>query len=164
MGFYNKLIFASAFFVLASCSTTTPTIDNDTVVKLKRTACYGSCPVYTVSVKANGVVEYEGHEYVAFKGFQTASLPKESVEQIEKELIKVKFLKMKSHLDSGSWGCFISATDSSHIIIEGIVKNKKKAVSTYIGCESKQVDEVISLANYIDQVAGTSKWVKETAK
>ena len=164
MDFYNKLIFASAFFVLASCSTTTPTIDNDTVVKLKRTACYGSCPVYTVSVKANGVVEYEGHEYVAFKGFQTASLPKESIEQIEKELIKVKFLKMKSHLDSGSWGCFISATDSSHIIIEGTVKNKKKAVSTYLGCESKQVDEVRSLAHYMDQVAGTSKWVKETAQ
>lgn len=164
MDFYSKLIFASALLVLTSCSTTTPTIDSETVVKLKRTACYGTCPVYTVSVKANGVVEFEGHEYVSFKGFQTDSLPKERVAQIEKELIKVKFLKMKSHLDSGSWGCFISATDSSHIIIEGIVKNRKKAVSTYLGCESRQVDEVISLANYIDQVIGTSKWVKETAE
>ncbi len=164
MEFYKKLIFASVSLMLASCSTTTPTIDNETVVKLKRTACYGSCPVYTVSVKANGLVEYEGHEYVSIKGFQTANLPIESVELIEKELIKVKFLKMKSHLDSGSWGCFISATDSSHIIIEGSIKNRKKAVSTYLGCESKQVDEVIILANYIDQVIGTSKWVKETAE
>ncbi|GGW74272.1 DUF6438 domain-containing protein [Alishewanella tabrizica] len=164
MDFYKKLIFASVSWLLASCSTTTPTIDNETVVKLKRTACFGNCPVYTVSVKANGVVEYEGNEYVSIKGFQTGNLPKESVELIEKKLIKVKFLKMKSHLDSGSWGCFISATDSSYILIEGLVKNRKKAVSTYLGCESKQVYEVINLAEYIDQVVGTSKWVKETAE
>ena len=161
---YKILIFASVSLLLASCSTTTSTIDNETVVKLKRTACYGSCPVYTVSLKASGVVEYEGYEYVSIKGFQTASLPKESVELIEKELIKSNFFKMKSHLDSGCWGCFMSATDSSYIIIEGLVKNRKRAVLTYVGCESKQVDEVLSLANYIEQVIGTSKWVAKATE
>jgi hypothetical protein len=155
----NKVILMLTTFLVASCSSIAPTIDNKTLVKLKRTACYGSCPIYTVIVKKNGVVEYEGYEHVSVKGFQTEILPKETVALIEAELIKVKFLKMKSQLDSGSWGCFVSATDHSRILIEGFVKNRKKVVSTYLGCDSKQVDRAINLANYIDNAVGTSKWV-----
>ncbi|WP_049629484.1 DUF6438 domain-containing protein [Cellvibrio sp. pealriver] len=160
MDFYKKLVLTIVSLLLFSCASITPTIDNETVVKLKRTACYGRCPVYTVIVKANGAVEYEGYEYVSAKGFQTASLPKESIDLIKAELLKANFFKMKSNLDSGSWGCFVSATDSSYILIESSIQNRRKAVSVYLGCDSKQVYEVISLANYIDQVIGTSKWVK----
>jgi len=155
----NLILLLSAFLIV-SCSSIPVSIDRDTLVKLERTACYGKCPIYTVVVKKNGRVKYEGREYVSVKGIQTATLSKESVASIEAKLIKTKFLKMKSNLDSGSWGCFISRTDHSYIVIEGSVKNMRKAVSTYLGCDSEQVETVFELANYIDKIAETSKWVE----
>jgi len=158
----RKYILIIGTFIIVSCSTLPSTIDDDTLVKLERTACFGECPVYTLVIKKDGRVEYEGHEYVFVKGRQTSILKKESVENIEAELVNSKFLKMKSQLDAGSFGCFIVATDHSYIIIEGSLEKRKKAVSTYLGCNSKQVDAVIELAKYIDDVAGTSKWVEES--
>jgi hypothetical protein len=40
-------------FIL-SCSTMKPSIDSDVLVKLKRTACLGQCPNYSVVVKKMG--------------------------------------------------------------------------------------------------------------
>jgi len=156
----KKLILLLTTFLIVSCSSIPVSIDDDTLVKLERTACYGKCPIYTVVVKKNGEVKYEGRKYVSVKGIQTATLSKESIASIEAKLMKTKFLKMRSNLDSGSWGCFISRTDHSYIIIEGSVKNKRKAVSTYLGCDSEQVETVFELANYIDKITETSEWVE----
>ena len=147
-------------YFIVSCSTLPITIDDQTLVKLKRTACLGECPVYTVVVKKNGEVIYDGNEYVFVKGIHTAMLSKDSIASIESELINSRFLKMKPNLDRGGWGCFIFRTDHSYIIIEGNIKNRSKSVSTYLGCDSEQVDTVVGLAKYIDKIAETSKWVK----
>jgi hypothetical protein len=159
MPFVSKTIFILVAFLIISCSSFAPTIDNETLVKLERTACKGYCPVYTVTIKKNGIVEYEGMEHVSVKGIQTATIPTTSLELIEAELLKSGFLKMKPRLDTGSWGCFIYMTDQIHIIIEGSIKNRKKAVLTYLGCDSNQVKSVVELARFIDKAVGTSKWV-----
>jgi len=138
-----------------------PSIDNDVLVKLERTACLGECPVYTVVVRKNGELIYDGREYVFVLGSKTAILSKESIASIESELVRVEFLKLKSQLHPASWGCFISATDHSYIIIEGAVKNKIKAVSTYTGCDAEQVHTVTELESYIEKVTGISKWIEE---
>ena len=161
MNYGNKLSFVFFALLIMSCSSITPSIDSETLVRMKTSACYGECPIYTVVVKKNGELNYEGLEYVSVKGSKSAILSKQSVASIEEKLIKVKFLKMQSKLHSGNWGCFISATDHSYILIEASIKNKRKAVSTYIGCQSEQVDKVIELANYIEQVTEISKWVEQ---
>lgn len=161
MNYIKKLVFVLLAFSIASCSSITPSIDSDTLLKMKTSACYGECPIYTVAVKKNGELTYEGLEYVSLKGTKTAILPKESIALIEAELIKTKFLKMQSKLHSGSWSCFISATDHSYILIEASVKNRKKAVSTYTGCQSDQVNKVIELANYLEKITEISEWVEQ---
>jgi hypothetical protein len=44
-------------------------------VTLKRTACYGTCPVYTVSIDGSGLVEYLGEFHVDIPGTQAGSVP-----------------------------------------------------------------------------------------
>jgi hypothetical protein len=156
----KNLILILTTFLFVSCSSTPISIDGDTVVKLQRSACFGKCPIYTVAVKKNGEVIYEGHKYVFVEGIQTAVLSKESIASIEDQLIKYKFLKMTSNLSPGARGCSIFATDHSYILIEGAVKNKRKAISTYLGCNSEQVESAIELASQIDKIAETSKWVE----
>jgi uncharacterized protein DUF6438 len=45
------------------------------VFRLERTACYGSCPAYRVSVYPDGRVEYEGKDFVSACGRQVRQLP-----------------------------------------------------------------------------------------
>jgi TonB family protein len=44
-----------------------PSVTNADFVEMSRSGCYGSCPVYTVRVHANGQVDWEGQSYVADK-------------------------------------------------------------------------------------------------
>ncbi len=161
MYYGNKLSFVFMTSLIASCSSIAPSIDSETLVKMKTSACYGECPIYTVVVKRNGELNYQGLEYVSVKGSKSAILSKESVASIEEKLIKIKFLNMQSKLHSGNWGCFISATDHSYILIEASIKNKRKAVSTYTGCQSEQVYKIIELANYIERITEISEWVEQ---
>jgi hypothetical protein len=163
MNFVKKLVFIFLALLIVSCSSIPPSIDSDILVKMKTSACYGECPIYTVAVKKNGELTYEGLEYVSVKGVKSAILPKESIALIEAELIKAKFLKMQSKLHSGSWGCFISATDHSYILVEASIKNKKKAVSTYTGCQSEQVNKIIELESYLKKITEISEWVEKNS-
>ncbi len=156
----RNLIFLSLLFTILSCSKLPPTIGNDVLVKLNRTACLGDCSIYTIEVKKNGDVTYEGTEYVKTLGIQTASIGKNAVLSIESELTKAEFTSMQSELHPGGWGCFISATDHSYIVIEARVGNKTKAVSTYTGCDAEQVKTANRLADYIDRITEASKWIE----
>jgi Domain of unknown function (DUF6438) len=160
MNIKTGLMLILSAFMFASCSSLPPTIDNDTLVKLEQTACYGECPVFQVGVKKDGTVVFEGIEYVASKGLHTKTLSKEKLDQIEIALKSAKFTSFRSNLDTGTWGCISYKTDHSRIIIEASINNKRKAVLTYLGCNSKQVDDVIDLSKKIETIIGLSEWVE----
>ena len=44
------------------------------MITLQRTACFGACPVYTVSIYADGTVAYNGERFVEVEGTQTGSI------------------------------------------------------------------------------------------
>lgn len=39
-------------------------IPADTVITLERTGCFGSCPIYKLTIVADGSVAFEGRDYV----------------------------------------------------------------------------------------------------
>jgi len=161
MNYCKKITSIFLAFLIVSCSSIAPSIDENILIKMEKSACYGKCPIYTVIVKKNGELAYEGKEYVSVEGVKSSVISKESLTLIEEELVKTKFLSMQSKLHSGSWNCFVSATDHSYILIEASVKNNRKAVSTYTGCNSEQVSKVIELAAFIEKTTEISKWVKQ---
>jgi (2Fe-2S) ferredoxin len=161
MNHVNKIALIFFTVLIVSCSSISPSIDEDTLVKIETSGCYGECPIFIVIVKKNGELTYEGLKHVHVKGIKSAVLSKEAVSSIEAELVESKFFKMQSKLHSGSWNCFVSATDHSYILIEASIKNRKKAVSTYTGCDSEQVNKIIDLATYIGKVTEISRWVNQ---
>lgn len=54
-------------------------IQNDAVITLERTPCFGTCPVYTVTIFEDGTVIYEGNRFVSVTGKQTGEIPPETV-------------------------------------------------------------------------------------
>src|SRR3954471_18060969 len=43
-------------------------IDADTRIMLSRSECYGSCPVYSLTIAGDGTVTYEGKAFVRVQG------------------------------------------------------------------------------------------------
>ena len=127
------------------------------LVTLKRTACDGTCPVYSVAIHGNGVVEYLGEFRVDVPGPQTARIPPERVKDLLRSFEEIRFFDLKEKY-------FELCTDMSTAIISIFVDGKSKEVSNYFGgCEGAkagpQVD-LAKLAEQIDKVAGTRRWVK----
>ena len=66
--------------IMFSISSVTAQDSNANVaLTLERTACFGTCPVYTVNILEDGTVTYEGQDFVNVTGKQTAEIPAESV-------------------------------------------------------------------------------------
>ncbi len=61
------------------------------VLVFQRTPCYGTCPVYTATVFADGRVEYDGQRFVKFLGKHTLSLPVATVNELLAEAKRINF-------------------------------------------------------------------------
>jgi len=127
------------------------------LVTLKRTACYGCCPVYSVAIHGNGFVEYLGEVRVDLPGPQTARIPPERVKDLLRSFEEIRFFDLKEKY-------FEACTDMPTAIISISVDGRNKEVSNYYGgCEGAktgpQVD-LAKLAEEIDNAAGTGRWIK----
>jgi len=125
-------------------------------VTLKRTACYGTCPVYTVSIHGSGLVEYFGEWRVDVPGPQMDRIPPGRVKDLLKAFEDIHFFDLEDKY-------FENCTDLPTAIISILVDGKTKQVSNYFGgCEGAksgpQVD-LAKLAEQIDGAAGARRWV-----
>ena len=126
-------------------------------VTLKRTACYGTCPVYTVAIHGSGLVEYFGEWHVDVPGPQMGRIPPGRVKDLLKASENIHFFDLKDKY-------FETCTDLPTAIISIAVDGKTKQVSNYFGgCEggkSGPLVDLARLAEQIDSAAGTPRWVK----
>jgi hypothetical protein len=126
-------------------------------VTLRRTACYGTCPVYAVTIDGSGLVQYLGEWHVDIPGAQTSRIPPEKLKDLLRDFEGIHFFDLQ---DKYSESC----TDQPTAIISILVDGKTKEVSNYFGgCEGAksgpQVD-LAELAEQIDKAAGSGRWVK----
>src|SRR6266496_904944 len=63
-------------------------------VSLARHYCYGWCPVYNLTVRGSGIVDYNGLAYVPVRGHQTTTLPPERVMSILQEVDRARFMSI----------------------------------------------------------------------
>ena len=74
-----KFISLLILFALGMASVNAQDSKSNVAITLERTACFGTCPVYTVNILEDGTVIYEGQDFVSVTGKQTAEIPAESV-------------------------------------------------------------------------------------
>lgn len=71
-------------------------IEANLVAKIKRTSCYGKCPVFTVELYNNGIVKYLGTAYVDKKGPFTAKVNQDFIKQIQDKALTIKYLSFEN--------------------------------------------------------------------
>src|SRR6476620_2929455 len=65
------------------------------MVSLERTACYGRCPIYKVTVLRDGTVLWEGERFVKVTGKATAKVSVSVIMDLAKAFAKADFFALQ---------------------------------------------------------------------
>jgi hypothetical protein len=125
-------------------------------IRMSRERCYGSCPVYSVIVHGDGRVEYVGEESVQDRGPHEEALSKEQLQAILQKFDNVNFFALEDR--AFAWG-----SDTPRVRISISVAGRTKEVSSdayFTGAKSGAQDLFVQAAAELDNVVGTSRWVK----
>src|SRR5580704_2345024 len=65
------------------------------VITLKRTACFGTCPIYSLEIFEDGRLHYSGTQFVAAIGPRQAQIPPAAVKALIDNFIKIDYFDLK---------------------------------------------------------------------
>jgi len=128
---------------------------SDPVITLERTACRGTCPIYKLTIEGNGVVIYEGQDFVQVKGRQTASLSPEQIQELVSVFEQARFSTLPDYIDQDS-------TDSPSVITSITLNGKTKTVNHYYG-DNSAPQELFDLESKIDEITNSKQWTGSAA-
>lgn len=124
-------------------------VSTEPVLSLKRTPCFGRCPVYTVELFADGRLHFVGDANVRERGEHDGKLTAERVSAVTMRLEASDFAKWKTSYEKHT------VTDLPGAVLTW----KGKTIRHYHGDESAPVD-LMALETELDQLLGTSKWIR----
>jgi hypothetical protein len=127
------------------------------VITLSRSTCFGSCPVYTLAVRGDGSVDYEGKEFVKVKGRRSYRISKESVRRLVDEFYRINYFSLENEYVSikNPDGTETTVTDLPSCDTSITVGGRTKGVHDYVGAPSS----LERLERTVDRIAGVAKYV-----
>jgi len=126
------------------------------VIRLERGPCYGTCPVYGVTLYGDGTVRYDGKDHVRVRGSQTAVIAPGAVRSLFEAIERSGFFSMNDTYTQ------VSITDAPSAVLYVATDGKKKQVRHYLG-DFKAPKALETLENRIDEVSGASRWTAAAA-
>jgi hypothetical protein len=126
-------------------------------VALERGPCFGTCPVYRVTVTRAGAVTFEGRRFVADSGTSHDSIPAAEAEDLFRR-VAAGWSALADRYAKGEPGCGRFATDLPTVVSEVSLGGSVKRVEHDHGCQEAP-DALDRLEQDIDSVAGVGKWV-----
>jgi hypothetical protein len=127
-------------------------------ITLERGPCFGTCPVYTVTLAADGSVWFDGHRFVADSGVSTGRVPRARADSLFAELESAGYFALADSYRAGDAACRRYATDLPTVTTEVRRSGRVKRIVHDRGCaEAPQV--LSELETRIDEVAGVRQWV-----
>ena len=127
-----------------------PTIDPGiSEIHLERTACYGTCPVYSVVLKNDGSVVYEGKSHVKMTGTHSGTVNLWGFNKLTELIVKSKFMDFEDRYS-------IDVTDMPTVYTTVVMKDgSKKRIMNYA---SAGPVELWAIEQMIDKMVSDVKW------
>lgn len=139
-------------------------------ITLDRSACFGSCPDYRVTVRGDGTVGFDTHDdhfegtaaqvHLEFNG-NNVLLPGHHTAQVDPAKVARLFERFRA---AHFWGLkkeyVYGATDNPTQMLTVRIGTASKTVTDYIGTEAGMPQEVRDLEDAVDAVADTARWVE----
>jgi hypothetical protein len=127
------------------------------VITLERTACFGSCPVYRLSVDAEGAVNFDGRAHVRHLGAASSHINPERVGALLSELEQAGYFSFASRYTPAEPVCGRYVTDSPSAITSIRIDGRTKRIEHDYGCGAAP-GALIVLERRIDEVLGSGQW------
>lgn len=132
-------------------------IDDDVAITLERTACFGGCPVYRISVSRSGAISYEGKAHVRRLGTASGQIPARHVDALLSELERAGYFSFAGRYTSAEPTCGRYATDSPSAITSVRWEGRTKRIEHDYGCGAAP-GALVVLEHRIDEVLGSAQW------
>jgi hypothetical protein len=141
-------------------------------IELQRSACYGSCPDYKVTIDGNGSVtfttatrptdpvsglhrKFSRSNGIVVGGTHHAQIDKRQVMALLERARALNFFGLKSEYRA-------DITDSATHVVMIDTGHGAKLVTDYVGLSAGMPQGVKDLEDAIDEVAGTKRWIEGT--
>ena len=162
-----RIMAAAMLLGLASCARneaeskpadqSSQSVTSAPVITLERTACFGSCPVYTISVSPSGEVQYEGRAHVRQLGAATGKVPRERLDSLLSELDRGGYFTFAERYTSAEPACGRYVTDSPTIMTSVTLRGRTKRITHDYGCGGAP-GALVVLEHRIDEALNSGQW------
>ncbi|TDQ23820.1 DUF6438 domain-containing protein [Tenacibaculum caenipelagi] len=122
--------------------------EENTLLSIRKTQCFGDCPVYSVSIDKEGNVIYNGIEYVLEKGIHKFTLSEEQLNELNNKLSKKDFSSFKDVYNNPK----VQDLPSTYIIHNG----KQIQIRLWNGIP----DELIDIHEYVEGILLNKKFIE----
>ncbi|HSM18509.1 MAG TPA: DUF6438 domain-containing protein [Gemmatimonadales bacterium] len=129
----------------------------DVSITLERGPCFGTCPVYRLTVDGAGQVRYEGRAHVSVVGRDSAVISQSEVRRLLAEFDRAGFAQLADQYTAGQPSCPLYAPDSPTAITSLTQSGATKRVEHDYGCADVP-RALTALERLIDDVIGSDRW------
>lgn len=137
-----------------------PASDGDQIT-LERGPCFGSCPMYKLTIKSDGSVTFEGQSFTKTTGIANGKISPSDFRRLVNEFEKINYFSLPDRYEPGTPECPRNVTDMPSADTSIRLKGRSKSVAHYYGCGTEGALAMLTaLETKIDEVAGTQKWIK----
>ena len=134
-----------------------------TTITFERTPCFGTCPVYSVSVSVGasgaGTVTFRGERNVDSVGTFTATISPAAVDALGRAFEEARYFELESRYTHGEVNCRAEyATDASSIRTAITTPTRTKSIDHDLGCGNVPA-RLPELYRKFDSIVGTARWI-----
>jgi acetamidase/formamidase len=130
-------------------------------ITLERGACFGTCPVYKLTIKSDGSVTFDGKRFTKTTGIATGKINQADFRALVSEFEKINYFSLPDAYTPGTKECPRMITDMPSANTSIRLNGRAKSVAHYHGCGTEgALAKLTALETRIDEVAGTQKWIK----
>lgn len=133
-------------------------ISADSRITMQRMPCFGTCPVYTVDVTADGLVTFEGERFVETTGTSTATIEAAAAAGLMRDLVANGFFDLADRYTQDAKVCGSYHTDAPRVKLTLRTGGREKTVEHDYGC-SDVPPQLRVMQEQVDSVAGVARWV-----
>ncbi len=120
------------------------------VFSLKKTACYGDCPIFLLKIYSDGLVKFHGEKFTEKTGYYTNQISGEELTAVINEFVNANFFEFEDEYTG-------EMLDLPTTYISFNYNDKTKSIKDYYGSPK----ELKRLEQTLDRYRKLENWTKQ---
>ncbi len=138
---------------------------DDVIIRMERTGCFGSCPIYSLQLKGDGAVVYNGIANVYIRGELRTYVSRQQVADLLSDFNRIGFFRLPDSIEAGQ----TLHLDGKRVDVMKLQRNDlpNTRITLRVGDASKSVvysetapEALVRMAKRIDNMVNSARWVQ----